>query len=86
MITKFKIFEMITPEDYKKNLDLNMEQDAAKNQAASDQDVTRLNNLKITDIQNRIQFLSKQKEDINNQIINYKDVKKNVFSYRIFPF
>jgi uncharacterized small protein (DUF1192 family) len=78
MITKFKIFEKITPEDFQKNTELMMDIQNQENDAAKDQDQTKLSNLKVTDINNRIQFLNKEKEMINQEIIKLQDNQRNL--------
>jgi len=77
MITKFKIFEAITPDDFKKDTELNIEIDDNRNNAA-DKDLKNQSNLKITDIQNKIQFLNKQKIEINKEIIKLQDAQRDL--------
>lgn len=83
MITKFNKFnEMLTSQDMKNNLNLNIEKgDAANPQQPNNQKDNGMQknaNIKITDIQNRINQINQEKSLINKDIINLQGTQRDL--------
>lgn len=83
MIKKFDQFvnELVTAQDMQKNLDLGMEKTEAtppdKNPPI-DADTQKQANLKVTDIQGRINQINQQKKLINQEIINLQAAQRDL--------
>jgi len=86
MIKKFNDFvsEMVTSQDMKNNLDLGIEkQDAAnpanqQQQQPQDKTLQKTANLKVTDIQARINQLGLQKQAVNQEILKLQDAQRDL--------
>lgn len=77
MITKFKIFEQTTPEEYKNDIDMKLALEPNKTNAKNSETIKQ-NKLKISDIQKKIEFINKQKDLINKEIIRLQDVQRDL--------
>lgn len=82
MITKFKIFEQTTPEEYKNNIDMKLALEP-NNINKKNPELTKQSNLKITDIQGKIEYLNKQKALINQEIIKLQDAQRDLMPNNI---
>lgn len=85
MITKFKQFnEKLTPDDMKNAIDLNIEMGDAQKQNPNQLnqkaplELQKNANLKITDIQKQIDYLTQQKQNINQEIINLENAQRDL--------
>lgn len=86
MIKKFNDFvsEMVTSQDMKNNLDLGIEKQDATNpanqpqQQQQDKTLQKTANLKVTDIQVRINQLGLQKQAVNQEILKLQDAQRDL--------
>lgn len=85
MIKKFNDFvsEMVTSQDMKNNLDLGIEKQNAANpanqqQQPQDKTLQKTANLKVTDIQARINQLGLQKQATNQEILKLQDAQRDL--------
>jgi uncharacterized small protein (DUF1192 family) len=86
MIKKFDEFikEMVSSQDMKNNLDLNIEKGDATNpannqpQQQQNQAMQKNANLKVTDIQARINTLNQQKQAVNQEILKLQDAQRDL--------
>lgn len=71
--------EVITAQDYKNKIELDMEIAQKENEKPNNTvDDQKLAKLKITDIQKKIEFLNKQKSDIISEITRLQDNQRNL--------
>jgi len=84
LITKFSKFnEMVTSQDMKNNLNLNIEKGDAQQPNAQQQQkpnagIQKNANVKVTDIQGRINQIEEQKKIINQEIINLQSAQRDL--------
>ncbi len=83
MITKFNKFnEKFNASDMRNSLDLGIEQDNAKPQGsqpnAQDPALKNAAQLKVTDIQNRINQINQQRSLISKEIINLQNAQRDL--------
>lgn len=84
MIKKFDKFvsEMVTAQDMQNNLNLGIEKTEAtppdKNPQPIDADTQKQANLKVTDIQNRINQITALKKQVNQEIINLQAAQRDL--------
>jgi len=70
--------EIITAQDYKNKLELDMETAEDEKNIKDEGDLQKLSKLKITDIQRKMEFLNKQKADISGEITKLQNIQRDM--------